>query len=190
MAIVNRNEFADLVGKSAKWVGEWIKDGMPTEGGGGRGNPVMIDTVKAIDWLINREVVKQVGDDEDDERKPKAGTKDGEELLTAIAKRRKAVVEADKAEESVIDLEDAGQLLYAISTLFGNELNGLGARLATEVAPINDPAQCKNKIDGECRRVRAATADRLRGFVSEYRAQRSRHGGREATEECSGVGDE
>lgn len=190
MAIVNRNEFADLVGKSAKWVGEWIKDGMPAEGGGGRGKPVMIDTVKAIDWLINREIKKQVGgEDEDDDRKPRAGTKDGEELLTAIAKRRKAVVEADKAEESVIDLEDAGQFLYAISTLFGNELNGLGARLAPEVAPIDEPAMCKNRIDTECRRVRAATADRLREFVSEYRAERGGYGGRDSTEECSGMGE-
>ncbi|MDW3144960.1 terminase small subunit, partial [Vibrio sp. 2094] len=91
MAIVNRNEFADLVGKSAKWVGEWIKDGMPTEGGGGRGKPVMIDTAKAIDWLVDREVKKQVGEDEEGEdRTPRPGTKDGEELLTAIAKRRKA----------------------------------------------------------------------------------------------------
>ncbi|EOW7174538.1 TPA: hypothetical protein I7138_20300 [Vibrio vulnificus] len=190
MAIVNRNEFADLVGKSAKWVGKWIEDGMPTEGGGGRGKPIMIDTAKAIDWLVAREVQKQVGEgDDEDDRTPKPGTKDGEELLTAIAKRRKATVEADKAEESVLKLEDAGQFLYAISTLYGNELNGLGARLATEVAPVDEPAKCKHIIDVECRRVRAATADRLRQFVHEYRTKRGGHDGSAADEECGEMGE-
>ena len=184
MAIVNRNEFADLVGKSAKWVGEWIKDGMPTEGGGGRGKAVMIDTVKAIDWLISREVTKQVGDEEDDGRTPRAGTKDGEELLLTQAKRRKAEVDAAKAEESVIGLEDVGQFLYLIATLYGNELNGLGARLAPEVATIDDPAKCKNRVDVETRRIRAATADRISGFVSEYRAQRCADDKSATAEEC------
>lgn len=189
MTIVNRNEFAEIVGKSAKWVGGWIDDGMPATGGG-RGKPIQIDTVVAIQWLIDREVKKQVGDDDEGEdRSPKAGTKDGEELLLTKAKRRKAEVEADKAEETVISLDDVGQFLFAISTLYGNELNGLGARLASEVAPIDEPSICKNRIDAECRRVRSATADRLCEFVSEYRAQRGGDGEREAVEDSGGVGD-
>lgn len=188
MTICNRNEFAELVGKSAKWVGEWIKEGMPTEGGGGKGKPITIDSVKAINWLITKEVNKQVGEHTDD-LTPQPGTRDGEELLTAIAKRRKAVVEADKAEESVIDLEDVGQFLYAISTLFGSELNGLGARTAPEVAPEDDPAKCKYIIDAECRRVRIATAERLCGFVAEYRAKRKRNGDSPTTSECGNMGD-
>lgn len=189
MTIVNRNEFAEIVGKSAKWVGGWIDDGMPATGGG-RGKPVQIDTVVAIQWLIDREVKKQVGDDDEGEdRSPKAGTKDGEELLLTKAKRRKAEVEADKAEETVIGLDDVGQFLFAISTLYGNELNGLGARLASEVAPIDEPSICKNKIDAECRRVRSATADRIGEFVSEYRAASGRHGESEAVEECGDMGD-
>jgi phage terminase Nu1 subunit (DNA packaging protein) len=188
MAVVNRNEFAEIVGKSAKWVGEWIKDGMPSEGGG-RGKPVVIDTVKAIEWLINRNVQKQVGDIEAGNAKPREGTKDGEELLTAIAKRRKAVVEANKAEELVMDIQDVGQFLYAIATLYGNELNGLGARLSVDVAAVDDAKQCKHVIDVECRRVRAATAERLREFVFEYRSKRSEHDGSAAAEECGGVGE-
>lgn len=182
MAKVNRNEFADLVGKSPKWIGELMKQGLPSEGGGGRGKPVVIDTAEAIKWMIDQEVKKQVGDS-DDEQKPKEGTKDGEELLLTKAKRRKAEVEAKKAEAAVIDLEDCAQFLYAIATLFGNELNGLGARLATEVAPINEPALCKHTIDDECRRVRAATADRILAFVSEYTEERGGDGIGEAIEE-------
>ncbi|HGY0940900.1 TPA: terminase small subunit [Vibrio cholerae] len=189
MSKVNRNEFAELVGYSPKWVGTFIDEGMPHEGGGGRGKPMIIDTEAAIKWLIEREVKKQLGETEAEDNTPRAGTKDGEELLLTKAKRRKAEVEAKKAEESVIDLQDVGQFLYAIATLYGNELNGLGARLAPEVASENEPAKCKHVIDVECRRVRAATADRIRGFVSEYRAKRSGHDASATDEERSGVGD-
>ncbi|MFA0194467.1 terminase small subunit [Vibrio sp. 10N.222.55.E8] len=185
MSKVNRNEFAELVGYSPKWIGTFIDEGMPHEGGGGRGKPLIIDTESAIKWLIEREVKKQLGETESEDNTPKAGTKDGEELLLTKAKRRKAEVEAKKAEESVIDLQDVGQFLYAISTLFGNECNGLGARLAPEVAPVDEPAKCKHIIDVECRRVRASTADRIREFVTEYRAKRGGDGGSSTDEERS-----
>jgi phage terminase Nu1 subunit (DNA packaging protein) len=188
MAYVNRNEFADIIGKSPKWVGNLIDAGLPHEGGGGRGKPMVINTELAINWLIERDVKKQIGDLQNDDGAPVEGTKDGEELLLTMAKRRKADVDAAKAEQSVIDLEDVGQFLYSISTLYGNELNNLGARLAPEVAQINEPAMCKHRIDIECRRVRTATAERLRRFVSEYREQQRNNGGCEATEECSELG--
>jgi len=175
MALVNRNEFAEIVGKSAKWIGKLIDEGMPTEGGGGRGKPISIDTEKAINWLINREVKKQVGDDEDGQ--PKPGTKDGEDILLTAAKRRKAEIDAAKAESSVMDLEDLAQFLYSIATLFGNELNGLGARIAPEVAAENEPAKCKHITDTECRRIRVATADAINLFISEYRREHGEHGG-------------
>ncbi|MEZ9525711.1 terminase small subunit [Enterovibrio norvegicus] len=190
MSKVNRNEFADIVGYSPKWIGTFIDEGMPHEGGGGRGKPMIIDTAEAIKWLVDREVKKQLGDVEEEQNSPKAGTKDGEDLLLTKAKRRKAEVEAKKAEESVIDLPDVAQFLFAIATLYGNELNGLGARLAPGVASENEPAKCKHVIDVECRRVRAATADRLRGFVAEYRAKRGGHDASAADEERGGVGDE
>ncbi|MCS6237129.1 terminase small subunit [Shewanella baltica] len=189
MANVNRNEFAGIIGKSPKWVGNLIDAGLPHEGGGARGKPMVINTELAINWLIEREVKKQIGDLQSEDGAPIEGTKDGEELLLTMAKRRKADVDAAKAEQSVIDLEDIGQFLYSISTLYGSELNSLGARLASEVAQINEPAMCKHRIDSECRRVRAATAERLRGFVAEYRAQQRNDGGCEAIEECGELGD-
>ncbi|WP_330149496.1 terminase small subunit [Shewanella xiamenensis] len=189
MAYVNRNEFADILGKSPKWVANQIDSGLPIEGGGSRGKALVINTELAINWLIEREVKRQVGELQGPNGAPVEGTKDGEELLLTMAKRRKADVDAAKAEQSVIDLEDVGQFLYAISALYGSELNSLGARLASEVAQIHEPAMCKHRIDSECRRVRAATAERLRGFVAEYRAQQRSDRGCEASEECGDLGD-
>ncbi|ELB2912185.1 terminase small subunit [Vibrio parahaemolyticus] len=190
MSKVNRNEFAEIVGYSPKWIGTFIDEGMPHEGGGGRGKPMVIDTAEAIKWLVERELKKQLGEVEEEQNTPRAGTKDGEELLLTKAKRRKAEVEAKKAEESVIDLQDVAQFLFAIATLYGNELNGLGARLAPEVASENEPAKCKHIVDVETRRVRASTADRIRDFVDEYISKRSGHDGSTTATERGGVGDE
>lgn len=56
MAEVNRNEFAQIMGYSPKWVGDLIKEGLPHQGGGGRGKPLIIETDKAIQWIIDREI--------------------------------------------------------------------------------------------------------------------------------------
>ncbi|MCL1124228.1 terminase small subunit [Shewanella surugensis] len=185
---VNRNGLADILEKSPKHVGDLITQGMPTSGGGGRGKAISINTKEAVDWLTEREVSKQIGDLQA-ENGPIEGTKDGEDLLLTMAKRRKADVDAKKAEEKVIDLEDLGQFMYAISSLYASELNGLGARLAPEVAGIDDPAQCKNRIDIECRRIRSATADRIYNFVDEYLAEQRSNVECETDEECGEVGD-
>ncbi|HIF9551129.1 TPA: terminase small subunit [Photobacterium damselae] len=190
MAKVNRNEFAEIVGYSPKWIGTFIDEGMPHQGGGGRGKALIIDTELAIKWLISREVKKQVGESINPDTHLQAGTKDSEDFLLTKAKRRKAEIEADKAEESVMVLQDAAQFMYAIATQYGNELNGLGARVASEVASEHEPAKCKNIIDIEARRIRASTADRLCQFVSEYRAQHSEDDSSTSDENGSGVGDE
>ncbi|AIW21346.1 terminase small subunit [Vibrio coralliilyticus] len=187
MTTVNKTEFANILGCSAKWVGQMMKEGMPAQSNG-RGKAVTIDTEIAIKWMIDRDVKKQVGQIMEEHDGPKAGTKDGEDLLLTQAKRRKADVEAKKAEERVMDLDDLAQFLYATGTLFANELNGLGARIASEVATINDPAKCKYFIDKEGRRIRTATADRISEFVADYIAANDGDGASEAFEECSELG--
>lgn len=168
MTEVNRNEFAEILGYSPKWIGDLMKDGLPHQGGGGRGKPIVIDTKAAIQWIIDREVQKQVGLFESENASPKEGTKNGEDLLLTRAKRRKADVEAKKAEESVIDIEDLAQFLYSVANLFGSELDGAGSRTAQEIAAENDPVKCKFIIDNENKRIRASTADRISAFVADY----------------------
>jgi phage terminase Nu1 subunit (DNA packaging protein) len=188
MSEVNRKTFAEIVGKSEKWVGNWIAEGMPTRGGGGKGKPVIIETSEAIAWLIEREVYKQVGN-LDDEEKPVPGTKTGEDLLLTQAKRRKADVEADKAEASVISIQDASPFIFEVATVFGTALNGLSSRLTPELVGKDDPAQIKHIISREARAVRITTADRLRNFVAECLGHGGGDGGRATTEERGGMGE-
>lgn len=185
---LNRQQFADLLGKSPKWIGELIKKGLPVESGGGRGTQLVIDSEKAITWLIDYEVNRQVGAALD-ANMPQQGTIEGEELLLTMAKRRKAWVEADKAEKTVINNEDVAQFFYGVSTVFSSELDGYGPRLSSELAVINDPATIRHMLFTESRRVRAATADRLTQFVDEYCQKRDTDNNSETAEECSGMGD-
>lgn len=185
---LNRQQFADLLGKSPKWIGELIKKGLPVESGGGRGTQLVIDSEKAITWLIDYEVNRQVGAALD-ANMPQQGTLEGEELLHLMAKRRKAWVEADKAEDIVVVKEEAAQFFYEVSTVFASELDGFGSRLASELATIDDPATIKHIIFAESRRVRAATADRLTQFHAEYSGKRDTDHSGETAEECGGMGD-
>lgn len=178
---LNRQQFADLLGKSPKWIGELIKKGLPVESGGGRGTQLVIDSEKAINWLIDYEVNRQVGAALDADM-PKQGTLEGEELLLTMAKRRKAWVEADKAEEAVINKEDAAQFFYEVCTVYASELDGFGSRLASELATIDDPATIKHILFAESRRVRAATADRLTQFADEYPKKRDTDSNSETAE--------
>ena len=185
---LNRQQLADLLGKSPKWVGELIKRGLPTEGGGGRGVQLTIDSAKALNCMIDSEVARQVGDVLD-ETKPKPGTMEGETLLLTQARRRSATVEADRAEETVIDREAVAQFFYEVATVYASELDGLGARVASELATIHDPATIKHVLFAECRRIRGATAQRLMAFAAADPDGGDPDSGCQAAEDASRLGE-
>ena len=64
---LSKKTLAQMLGKSERWISKLIEEGLPVAGGGGRGVPVELDSEAVIDWLIRREVRRQIGDDEDDD---------------------------------------------------------------------------------------------------------------------------
>lgn len=52
--IVNKNQLADVVGKSERTLTEWQDDGLPIESVGGRGMENQYDTAKVIEWIVQR----------------------------------------------------------------------------------------------------------------------------------------
>jgi phage terminase Nu1 subunit (DNA packaging protein) len=52
--IVNRTQFAELIGCSGPQVANLIREGMPAAGAGKRGVALAIDTTQAIPWLLER----------------------------------------------------------------------------------------------------------------------------------------
>lgn len=150
MPIVNRSEFAELVGFSARQVHEWIKDGMPAEAGR-RGKECRIDTAAAIRWLIERGSQKRSGDSGE--------TAEGERLKREQADKI-ALQNAATRGETVLRVHLRLVLLESNALLAG-QLDGVAGRMANELAAINEPAKIRQKLLDEHRRIRAAYADAL-----------------------------
>jgi phage terminase Nu1 subunit (DNA packaging protein) len=165
----NKATFAQLIGKSPRWVTKLItEEGMPVESGGGKGVELVIDSEEAINWLIREALAKELGMREGDDT-PASGSKSEEELLLTKAKRIQEEIKAKKAQGLSIDLEDLKPVLFEVANIFGQQADALGGRIASEFASINDPAIIKARMLEESRRIRAQTAERLINFIAGYR---------------------
>jgi phage terminase Nu1 subunit (DNA packaging protein) len=158
--IVSKKEFADLIGKSPKHVSDLIGEGLPVEGGGGRGKAVKIDAEKAINWLIQRSVAKHGGDAE--------GASDEDKKLKR-ARRIKLELEIDALKKEVLPFDVVEDLLLRIGTVYTSQLDAIASRVAADVALLEEPALCREVIFDETRRVRAATADSLLSEIQRLR---------------------
>lgn len=172
--VVDKKTLADFIGVSPRMVTNYIEEGLPIVGGGGRGVAVQIDTAAAIKWLIDRAVAKQVGTgDEDGEGENSKAYED--RLFTRVKRERQQLaLEIERGQRPHID--EVKRVLFEVSTAFGTALDGLGARMANDFATETEPAVIKKMLFDECRRVRRATADVLRKWTSSARAAHSLQG--------------
>jgi len=166
--IISKKELADLYGKSPRWISKLIEEGMPTAGGGGRGVEVQIDSQAAIEWLIAREIRRELGeDDEDEEGLASASTED---RLLKRARREKLQIEIDRERERLLPADTVAQVLISVAAVYATQLDALPSRCAADLAVIDDPAIIRARVFEETRRIRAATADRLERRASEFAA--------------------
>ncbi|HFH4653104.1 terminase small subunit [Pseudomonas aeruginosa] len=157
--IVSKKEFADLIGKSERWVSKLIDEGLPVAGGGGRGVAVQIDSAAAIDWLIAREVRREIGVDGDDDEG--AGSASSEDRLLKRARREMLQIEIDKERRRLTPNDAVMTLCTSIAAVYATQLDSLPSRCASDLAVLDDPAAIRARLFEETRRIRAATADRL-----------------------------
>ncbi|MFH0083641.1 terminase small subunit, partial [Pseudomonas aeruginosa] len=101
--IISKKDLADLLGKSERWISKLIEEGLPTCGGGGRGVAVQIDSQAAIEWLIAREVRRELGEEGDDDEG--AGSASTEERLLKRARREKLQIEIDKERGRLVPID-------------------------------------------------------------------------------------
>jgi len=165
--IVSRKMFAKMVGKSERWVGKWIDEGMPISGGGGKGRPLEIDTEDAIDWLVRREVSRQVGYEEDDIDEDGVGSASAEDRLLKKARREKLQIEIDKERRRLVPLDAVGRVLHSVGAVYATQLDSLSSRCASDLAVTDDPAKVRERLHLETRRIRGSTAERLESAASE-----------------------
>ncbi|MCW6036813.1 terminase small subunit [Spirulina subsalsa FACHB-351] len=156
--IVSKKMFAKMVGKSDRWIGKWIDEGMPVAGGGGKGRVLEIDTEDAIDWLIRREVRRQFGD-EDDEDEDGVGSASSEDRMLKKARREKLQIEIDTARRRLVPVDAVEAIMMRFASIFATQIDAIASRVASDMATIDDPAEARHRLLIETRRVRAATAD-------------------------------
>ncbi|MCV3804656.1 terminase small subunit [Pseudomonas aeruginosa] len=156
---ISKKDLADLLGKSERWVSKLIEEGLPTQGGGGRGVAVQIDSQAAIEWLILREVRREIGDEGDDEEGLSSAS--AEDRLLKRARREKLQLEIDQVRGRLIPNEVFVALITSIAAIYATQLDALPSRCAADLAIIDDPALIRDRLFKETRTVRAATADRL-----------------------------
>jgi phage terminase Nu1 subunit (DNA packaging protein) len=157
--IISKKDLADLIGKSDRWISKLIDEGLPTVGGGGRGVAVQIDSQAAIEWLILREVRREMGDEgEDEEGVSSASTED---RLLKRARREKLQLEIDQVRGRLIPNETFVNLNTSIAAVYATQLDALPSRCAADLALIDDPALIRARLFEETRRIRGDTADRL-----------------------------
>ncbi len=178
----NKAEFARLIDRSPKHVTNLIKDGLPTEGGGGKGREVIIDSEAGIRFLIRREVAKQTGLEEGDES-PAEGTKSDEDLKLTRAKRIQEEIKAKNAQGLSIEIEELKPVIFEVANIFSQGVDAIGGRLASELASEDDPAIIKSKLFEQGRDIRSRTSERLIDFISECYRNSVKNGASPATED-------
>lgn len=105
-----------------------------------------------------------------------AYVKRGAESSTDIVQARLRLIEAQRyeierrtraAERRLLDADEVGAALERAGAIMGAGLDGLGGRLAGELAPISEPAVIRKVLFDEGRRIRNAVADELEAFAGD-----------------------
>lgn len=188
--IISKKDLAELIGKSERWVGKLIEEGLPIAGGGGKGVAVQIDSQAAIEWLIAHALRKEIGDDEDEDGGPGTGSASSEDRLLKRARREKLQIEIDAARGRLVPIDAVITLASSIAAVYATQLDSLASRCASDLAVLDDPAAVRARLFEETRRVRAATAERLehraRAFatqIDQFDSSPVADGGRAGTED-------
>lgn len=92
--------------------------------------------------------------------KTRAGNVDAKNRLM-LAKAQMAELVAAERQGKLLNAEQVQQVINEAMVVVGTQMDGIGGRLAGELAGITDPAIIRQKLLNECRRIRSAAADKL-----------------------------
>jgi hypothetical protein len=91
---------------------------------------------------------------------------------TENARLKKAQVEHKEFQVEIIKgdwipRDEVRDLVTSIAVIYGSSLDALGGRQANELAGIDNPAEIRRQLFGECRQIREDTAGKLLQYASE-----------------------
>lgn len=161
---LNKKQYAEARGVSERTVTNWIRQGLPCEGSGKKGDPLRITLGEAIQWEISREVEKQIGSGGSE---GETTTKD-EELMKLRAERQLRehdaairALERGEKEKRLIDLEQTERVLVEAMTQLAMILRPVGRKVIPKVITARNEAEGLQIWDGEVTRALNVCADML-----------------------------
>ena len=89
-----------------------------------------------------------------------------EKLRLTVAQRREIELKTRIRSRELVEREDAERVYSATMVLIGSQLEGIGGRMAGELAAISDAAVIRKRLLDETRRIRTAAADQLEAWVN------------------------
>ena len=162
---VSHKELAAVLDVNQSTLTSWHRDqGMPIAIQGKRGAGYTYDTAAVFRWYGAWQVKKALANGH--EKAGKVVDLKTEEARLKGFQADKAEIEALKARREVILVEDAKDTLNDIAVVYGSQIDALGGRLANELAAIDEPAEIRQKLFAEGRRIREATANALEALVA------------------------
>ena len=150
--IVNRGQFAELCGVSARQVSNWINLGMPCAGAGRKGSPLQINSAAAIAWLLKKASGGAV----------RKHPSQQERLLAARA--QKLELEVAAIQGRTISAEDYMTDMMVLCGLLVTGLSALPGRLAGQVVAMQTTAEAAHIIRCECNALRNELAAKVRAL--------------------------
>jgi len=152
--ILNKKDFADLIGYNVASISNFMRDGMPHETEGRQGGRVRIDTAKAIPWLIEDQIKKKVKDVENLKSAPnKTRDKLTEEQL------RKLQIENDEKESKLVPIDEVSVIFNEAIVTVASLLDGAAGKMAAGDSVL------RQRLLDEHRRIREVFANQLQTYT-------------------------
>lgn len=152
--IVNKSELGEFLGVSHTEVARYVREGLPCVSAGKRGVATKIDSVIAVKWLIDRAVLKELGEGEHGGR-----TATDEKMSLIREQTRKLQFENEKSIGLLVDVESVREFVTTVAVIWNGQLDGAAGRIA------GGDAALRARLLIEHRRIREACADRLEAFA-------------------------
>jgi len=148
---VGVNEVAQFCNISPRRVQQLVKEGLPQVG---RGKYLLAAAAQWYIVYLQKQLKEQGSGTSNKEVKDRRSRYLEIQAATAELDYRRKVGD-------LVDREQAGLVINEAMVIIASQMDGLGGRLAGELAGIMEPALIRQTLLNETRRIRAAAADRL-----------------------------
>jgi phage terminase Nu1 subunit (DNA packaging protein) len=154
----NQKELAGIVGMSERTIQDFADEGMPIQVPGKRGRSAIIETSKAIPWIIDRAVRMKM--------ESTGKTRENEDQRTRLVRAQadSAELEHKRRIGELAPLAELREILQDFFVFLARQHDTVASRLATPLANMKSPGEVRLRLLDELRGVRTASADQLAGI--------------------------